>query len=214
MKQETARYSLWSPPTFVTATGALVAEATFAAALFVLWTLVYPDAGPGSGSGSDSLDPSEEDSGAFGILFLPFFAAAWTLVAAFLAAALVVPTAALARWAGSRPGLGGARRWAPTAAAPVAAAAVAAAAVLAAVLIPGHADALTRHPVTCLWWWLGVTAAVAPAALLTLVTDRRAASGRRPWRLPLWLLGGGCGGPLIAFVLVIVVGMVVNLVND
>ncbi|WP_058042666.1 hypothetical protein [Streptomyces roseifaciens] len=202
MKQEPARYSLWSPPTFVTATGALVAEATLAAGVFLLWALVYPDAGADPGSG----DPSEDDSGALGFLALPFFLVAWTLVSAFLAAALVVPAAGLARWAGSRTARVGARWWVP-----VAAACVAAPAVLAGVLVSGHADSLSGQPVTCLWWWAGVTAAIVPAGLLTLVADHRAVSGRPPWRLPLWLMGGGCGGPLVAFVLVMVVAVVVHL---
>ncbi|QLE74821.1 hypothetical protein FGW37_27410 [Streptomyces rectiverticillatus] len=206
MKQETARYSLWSPPTFAAATGALVAEATLAVGVFVLWTLVYPGAGTGTGPGAG--DPSEDDSGALGFLALPFFLAAWTLVAAFLAAALVVPAAGLARWAGSRTGRVGARWWVPAAAA-----SVTAPAVLAAALVSGHAGALAGQPVTCLWWWLGATAVVTPAGILTLVADHRAAAGRPPWRLPLWLLGGGCGGPLIAFVLVIVVAMVAHVVT-
>ncbi|MEH6377646.1 hypothetical protein V7793_25410, partial [Streptomyces sp. KLMMK] len=88
MKQEPARNSLWSPPTFVTATGALVAEATLAIGAFVLWSVVHPDAAPGSGGAGD---PSEDDSGALGLIVIPFVLAVWTLLAAFLAAVLVVP---------------------------------------------------------------------------------------------------------------------------
>ncbi|MEU1815623.1 hypothetical protein ABZ543_10560 [Streptomyces roseifaciens] len=205
MKQEPARYSLWSLPTFVTATGALVAEAALAIGVFVLWAVVHPDASTGSGGAGD---PSEDDSGALGLIVIPFVLAVWTLLAAFLAAVLVVPAAGLARWAASRTGRAGARWWVP-----VAAACVAAPAVLAAVLVSGHADVLTEHPVTCLGWWAGVTAAIVPAGLLTLVADHRAASGRPPWRLPLWLLGGGCGAPLGALVLVTVVGLVVHAVS-
>ncbi|MEH6379168.1 hypothetical protein V7793_33230, partial [Streptomyces sp. KLMMK] len=79
--------------------------------------------------------------------------------------------------------------------------------------VSGHAGALAEHPVTCLWWWAGTTAAVVPAALLTLVADHRAAAGGPRWRLPLWLLGGGCGAPLGALVLVTVVGLVVYAVT-
>ncbi|MGK5730979.1 hypothetical protein [Streptomyces sp. URMC 124] len=199
MKQETARYSLWSPPTFVTAVGALVAETVFAGVVFVLWALVFPD----TVSGSGPADPSEEDSGALGIVVLPFVLAAWTVVSAFLAAALVVPAAGIARWAGSRTARVGARWWAPAAAA-----AVAAAAVAAVLLVSGHAGDLGGHPVACLWWWAGVTAALTPAALLTLLADHRATAGHRPWRLPLWLLGGGCGVPLAVFLLLTVVGLI------
>ncbi|MEU1670756.1 hypothetical protein ABZ752_01825 [Streptomyces roseifaciens] len=205
MKQQPARCNLWSPPTFVTATGALVAEAALAIGVFVLWSVVQPDAAPSPGGAGD---PSEDDSGALGLIVIPFVLAVWTLVAAVLAAALVVPAAGLARWAGSRTGRAGDRWWVP-----VTAACVAAPAVLVAVLVSGHAGVLAEHPVTCLWWWAGVTAAVVPAGLLTLVADDRAASGRPRWRLPLWLLGGGCGAPLAALVLVTVVGLVVYAVT-
>ncbi|MFH8788013.1 hypothetical protein [Streptomyces roseoverticillatus] len=183
MKQETARRSLWTPSTFVTATSALVAETAVAAVVLILWAPAQP------------VSPSEDDSGALGIVFLPFFLALWTLVSAALAAALVIPTAALAR-----------RTAAPL---PVLALPVAAAAVLAALVVSGHPGALAGHPAACLYGWLGVTAAIVPAALLTLVADRRAATARNPWGLPLWLLGGSCLVPVAGLVLV-VVGVLVH----
>ncbi|MCF3103542.1 hypothetical protein IPZ58_18415 [Streptomyces roseoverticillatus] len=178
MKQETPRRSLWAPATFLTATGALVAETAVAAVVLFLRAPAQP------------LSPSEDDSGGFGIVFLPFFLAFWTLVSAVLAAALVVPTAVLARRT--------APRWLPVLALPVAAAAV-----LAALVMSGHPDALAGHPAACLYWWLGVTAALVPAAVLTLVADRRAATARNPWRLPLWLLGGSCLVPVAGVILVV-----------
>ncbi|MFF4215217.1 hypothetical protein [Streptomyces nondiastaticus] len=181
MKQETARRSLWAPSTFVTATSALVAETALAAVVLALWAPAQP------------VSPSEDDSGAFGIVFLPFFLVFWTLVAAFLAAALVIPTAVLARRT--------APRWLPVLALPVAAAAV-----LAVLVASGHAYALAEHPAACLYWWLGVAAAIVPAGLLTLFADRRAPTARNPWRLPLWLLGGSCLVP-VAGVLLVVTGV-------
>ncbi|MEV4926409.1 hypothetical protein [Streptomyces roseoverticillatus] len=178
MKQETPRRSLWAPATFLTATGALVAETAVVAVVLFLRASAQP------------LSSSEDDSGAFGIVFLPFFLAFWALVSAALAAALVIPTAVLAR------------RTAPRRL-PVLALPVAAAAVLAALVMSGHAGALAEHPVVCLYWWLGVTAAIVPAGLLTLVADRRAGTARNPWGLPLWLLGGSCVVPLAGLVLVV-----------
>ncbi|WP_424890827.1 hypothetical protein [Streptomyces sp. XH2] len=194
MKQETPRRSLWAPSTLATATGALVAEAAVAALASFLRASAQPTAPT-----TDKLSPSEDDSGVFGIVFLPFFLAAGTLVAAVLAAALVVPAAVLARRTASRrPG-----RWVPAVSATAAAAAVAAAAVLAALVLSGHPGALVAHPAACLYWWLGVAAAIVPAALLTLVADRRAATAGKPWRLPLWLLGGSCLGPVAGLLLVV-----------
>ncbi|CAM5343660.1 hypothetical protein [Streptomyces abikoensis] len=191
MKQHTARRSLWAPSTFLTATGALVAEAVAGAVVLVLWAAAQP-----ATPATDKLSPSEDDSGALGVLFLPFFLVALTVVAAVLAAALVVPTAALARRT--------APRWLPVLALPVAAAAV-----LAVLLMSGHPGALAGHPVACLSWWLGVAAAIVPAGLLTLVADRRGATARNPWRLPLWLLGGSCLGP-VAGLAVVVAGALVG----
>ncbi|MGK5544175.1 hypothetical protein ACSNOH_05515 [Streptomyces sp. URMC 127] len=189
MKQQTARRSLWTPSTFLTATGALVAEAVAGAVVLILWAAAQP-----ATPAADKLSPSEDDSGALGILFLPFFLVALTLAAAVLAAALVVPTAALARRT--------APRWLPALALPALALPVAAAAVLAVLLMSGHPGALAGHPVACLSWWLGTAAAIVPAGLLTLVADRRGATARNPWRLPLWLLGGSCLGPVAGLVAV------------
>ncbi|WP_367140017.1 MULTISPECIES: hypothetical protein [Streptomyces] len=184
MKQETARRSLWAPPTFLTAVGALVAETAVAVVVLILWAWVRPAAPV-----TDALSPSEDDSGALGIVFLPFFLALWTLVSAALAAVLVIPTAALAR-----------RTAAPL---PVLALPVAAAAVLAVLLMSGHPGAPVERPVACLYGWLGVAAALVPAGLLTLAADRRAATGRKAWRLPLGLLGGGCLVPAAGLLLVV-----------
>ncbi|MFF7728855.1 hypothetical protein [Streptomyces sp. NPDC008001] len=204
MKQHPARRSLWTPSTFSTATGALVAEAGCTVVALTLW----PSAHPSPVTHTGPLSPSEDDSGIFGIVFLPFFLAALTVVAAVLAAVLVIPTASLARRLaarsarpGSARGDGGrdARWWLPALAAP---APVAAAAVLAVTVMSGHPGALTAHPAACLYWWLGATACIVPAGLLTLFADRRAATGRTAWRLPMWLLGGSCLAPVLGVVLV------------
>ncbi|MEU5190011.1 hypothetical protein AB0G83_23150 [Streptomyces klenkii] len=184
MKQETARRSLWAPPTFLTAVGALVAETALAVVVLILWAWVRPAAPV-----ADALSPSQDDSGALGIVFLPLFLGLWTLVCAALAAALVVPTAALAR-----------RTAVPL---PVLALPAAAAAVLAVLLMSGHSGALVEQPAACLSWWLGAAAALVPAGLLTLAADRRAATGRKAWRLPLRLLGGGCLVPAAGLLLVV-----------
>ncbi|MCC3775478.1 hypothetical protein, partial [Streptomyces sp. UNOB3_S3] len=66
-------------------------------------------------------------------------------------------------------------------------------------------------PEVYVWWWLAVTALVAPAALLARLSARRTAQGR-PGGLVRPVLAKGCGGVVGFFALVVAVTLLVDTV--
>ncbi|MEU1309200.1 hypothetical protein ABZ419_09945 [Streptomyces cinnamoneus] len=174
------RDPVWTFPAIRVATAALLVETVFAATGLALWGMTrHPD-------------PDGDDSGIFGIVFLPVVVPLLTAFALLLTVALVLPALSLAGRAGARWGHGGAWWWAPVAGAAVPAGLVAVVGLVVAVV-----SGAVGSPAVYGWCWCAVTAFVVPAALLARATNRRAAAGRPALRARKVALGG-CGA-LVAF---------------
>ncbi|MEV5242546.1 hypothetical protein AB0K89_26090 [Streptomyces cinnamoneus] len=174
------RDPVWTFSAIRVATAALLVETLFAATGLALWGIVtHPD-------------PDGDDSGIFGVVFLPVAVPFFTAFALLLTVALVLPALSLAGRAGARWGHGGAWWWVPVAGAAVPACLVAAVGLVVAV-VSGTVGSWAVYG----WCWCAVTALVVPAALLARATNRRAAAGR-PALLARNVALGGCGA-LVAF---------------
>ncbi|MEU1670354.1 hypothetical protein ABZ547_43545 [Streptomyces sparsogenes] len=188
-------YKGWAWSTAAVATAALTVE--FIGLPVIGWLASWTVA---ETAAPDSIEGGESPA-LFGFV-LPFFSVFAVAAALIGAVLLILPTASLARWAGSRFGAGEAWWWVLPAALVLPAGVVMAIGVWAW-LVGDTVSALWVY----LFWWLALTALIIPAALLARLAARRAEAGR-PVRLVKKILGGGCLGT-VAFATVLVAAAIV-----
>ncbi|GHC56565.1 hypothetical protein [Streptomyces cinnamoneus] len=163
--------------TKVAAATVLVEMALAYASLWV-WGMAHPEALPEGDAGPESP--------VFAVFALPVVLPFATAAALVFVCAFVLPASVLARRAETRWGGSGAWCWVPAAATVVVAAVIA---VVGTAIGPAHRAATA--PVY-LWWWVALTVATVPAALLARLSSLRTDEGR-----PLQgreVLGMGCAG--------------------